>query len=198
MAAPTISVVPTSPASVKHDPANKGFKLEGDSASPGNFKYYGTNATGQKGYHSLPTTSGGGDGTPDGGEAGFGVTPLTVGDVTVQVHYIGPIAPTTFTGSPTAGYTLVVPGGSHVLWLDVYGNSTTTNSAGEFVLKVDNSANSYDRRFVLEINDLGPKQETDEEVRGHIMKEEVAGRVTTTTTPNIGGNYPGGFAAKFR
>lgn len=32
-----------------------GIKLSGDSASPGNSKYYGTNDSGTKGYHGLPT-----------------------------------------------------------------------------------------------------------------------------------------------
>lgn len=32
-----------------------GLKLEGDSATPGNTKYYGTNASGIKGFHTLPT-----------------------------------------------------------------------------------------------------------------------------------------------
>jgi hypothetical protein len=32
-----------------------GIKLEGDSATPGNDKYYGTNQSGVKGFHDLPT-----------------------------------------------------------------------------------------------------------------------------------------------
>jgi hypothetical protein len=39
-----------------------GIKLSGDSASPGNSQYYGTNGSGVKGYYALP----GGGGTPGG------------------------------------------------------------------------------------------------------------------------------------
>jgi len=33
-----------------------GLKLSGDSSSPGNSKYYGTNGSGTKGYHDLPSS----------------------------------------------------------------------------------------------------------------------------------------------
>ena len=35
-----------------------GVKLSGDSASPGNSKYYGTNSSGTKGFHSIPAGTG--------------------------------------------------------------------------------------------------------------------------------------------
>jgi hypothetical protein len=37
-----------------------GVKLDGDAASPGNSKYYGTDGAGAKGFHNLPTGGGGG------------------------------------------------------------------------------------------------------------------------------------------
>ena len=43
-----------------------GLKLSGDSTSPGNSKYYGTNSGGTKGFHTLPSGIGGSTGSVDG------------------------------------------------------------------------------------------------------------------------------------
>ena len=41
--------------SVTGNGSNSAFQLGGDASSPGNSKYYGTNASGTKGYHALPS-----------------------------------------------------------------------------------------------------------------------------------------------
>ena len=38
-----------------------GLKLEGDEASPGNLQYYGTDGSGAKGFHALPSFGSAGD-----------------------------------------------------------------------------------------------------------------------------------------
>lgn len=43
-----------------------GLKLSGDSTSPGNSKYYGTDSGGTKGFHTLPSGIGGSTGSVDG------------------------------------------------------------------------------------------------------------------------------------
>lgn len=106
--------------------------------------------------------------------------------------------PVEFTGDGANGWDIVLTADTHLLLFDFSGNSTTSNSNGEIVIRVDNSANGYPRKFVMDIVDDGPDQDTDEEARGHILKEVVAGNVTTLTVPNISGNYPNGFTAKFR
>lgn len=76
--APSITITgSTSLAGGGNLSANRTLTLSGDSASPGNSKYYGTNLSGVKGYHSLPTGGGGTAGatvvTPeDYGAAGNG------------------------------------------------------------------------------------------------------------------------------
>lgn len=69
MAVPTTAIVPAQPGSVEHDAAAKGFKLTGDALAPGADQYYGTDATGTKGYHALPVSA-------------TGATNLTVGSQT--------------------------------------------------------------------------------------------------------------------
>lgn len=52
----TITAAAITQMSVTSDAS--GLKLSGDSASPGNSKYYGTNSGGTKGFYDLPTGSG--------------------------------------------------------------------------------------------------------------------------------------------
>lgn len=50
--------------------ANRTISLVGDSATPGNSKYYGTNGSGTKGYYDLPAGGGAGDPTVGGDLSG--------------------------------------------------------------------------------------------------------------------------------
>jgi hypothetical protein len=52
-ATPAISAAARTQMSITSDAS--GLKLSGDAASPGNSQYYGTNGSGVKGYHALPT-----------------------------------------------------------------------------------------------------------------------------------------------
>lgn len=61
-----------------------GLKLSGDEASPGNSKYYGTNASGVKGFHALG--SGGGPGYSDE-EAQDAVGTILVDSSTIDFTY---------------------------------------------------------------------------------------------------------------
>lgn len=138
-----------------------------------------------------------GGGSGGGGGLAFGAIDRSSGGATASMRYLGSAAPT-MAGDGANGYDITVPAGSHLLSIDFKGDSTTTNAAGETVIRVDNSANSYERRFSMTIVDGGPDQDADLELRGHILKETVAGNVTTLSTPNIAGNYPSGFIMKLR
>lgn len=91
--------------------ANRTLSLVGDSASPGNSMYYGTDGAGTKGYYGLPagssvaTTTTTGTVTLAGDLGGTGATPsvLKVNGVSVS-------------GTPSAGQTLVASGSSAASW----------------------------------------------------------------------------------
>ena len=142
---------------------------------------------------------------PTGGGGGTGLTrgyhPLTVGSGTsllrANVRRLGGAVPT-LGGNASSGYTLTIPADTDLLRLDIKGNSNTANSAGDFVIAIDNSASGFPLEFIFSIDDEGQQQDTDEVVRGHVLTEVVSGNTTTLTIPNISGNYPSGFTLKLR
>ena len=137
--------------------------------------------------------TGGGGG---GGGATVGYDDLTAGGATVAIARIGADTPCTFSGDGANGWDIVA--GAHVMEIDFEGDSATSNAVGETVIRFDNSAQGRPRKFVMDIVDKGGCQDTDEEIRGHILSEEIAGNVTTLKVPNISGNYPNGFTMKLR
>lgn len=143
---------------------------------------------------NLPT----GGSTEPGSGAPYNVATLSAGGATVDVHYIGATAPG-FSGSASAGFDLSVQAGTHITAVDFIGQSSTSNGSGELVLRTNNSANGYDRRFTMDIYDGGNKQPLDKYSVGIIEAEQIAANVTTTTVPNIAGSFgASGFIAKFR
>lgn len=124
-------------------------------------------------------------------------TPTAIGAASLKVVRLGGSA-TTFGGSAAAGYTVTLAASSEALQVDFTGNSTTSNASGELVLAIDNSANSYDRFYIVRITDLSNNSQVDMELRGHTVTQTVAGNVTTLTIANIAGGYPSGFRALLR
>ena len=126
---------------------------------------------------------------------------LTVGSGTsvlrANIRRLGGAVPT-LGGDASSGYTLTIPADTDLLRLDIKGNSNTANSAGDFVIAINNSANGFPLEFSFSIDDEGQQQDTDEVVRGHVLQEVVSGNTTTLTIPNISGNYPSGFTLKLR
>lgn len=135
------------------------------------------------------------------GGGGGGLTrsvdnPAAIGAASIQAVRLGGSA-VTFGGDAVSGYTIGIPVGAEILQLDFSGSSTTTNASGELVVAIDNSANGYDRYFVVGIYDGGNDQKQDEFLNGNITKQEIAGNVTTVTIPNMNG-YPNGFRLLMR
>ena len=85
---PSITADVTTQQSITSD--GSGVKLSGDEASPGNSQYYGTDSGGTKGFHSLPSGSGGIT-TIASGSPGSGTTlditsiPATYGYLVLQI-----------------------------------------------------------------------------------------------------------------
>ena len=77
---------------------------------------------------------------------------LTSGTVTAAVRRFGGSAVSI--SNPGSGeYTLTVPSGADLMGAQVFGNNTTLNGSNEFLIRVDNSANSRDRRVTAQVYD---------------------------------------------
>jgi hypothetical protein len=72
--------------------ANRTLSLSGDSTTPGNSKYYGTNASGTKGYYTLPA----------GGGSGVTVVPRTTGYTAADGDFV-------IANATSGGFTVTMP-----------------------------------------------------------------------------------------
>jgi len=109
---------------------------------------------------------------------------LTSGAVTALVSRLGGSATTIST--PAAGeYNLSVKAGAHFLGADVFGTNATLNGSNEFILRVDNSLNSRDRRVNVQMYDANTGALVDPHAVGCNWTAVVAGNITTITFPGM-------------
>lgn len=129
-----------------------------------------------------------------GGGAGATVAfdALTSGTVTAAITRLGGSATTI--ANPSAGeYTLDVASGAHLEAATVFGNNTTLNGSSEFILRIDNSANSRDRRVIIQLYDANNGALVDQQVTATNHTQAVSGNITTITFPGMNGFGATGF-----
>lgn len=129
-------------------------------------------------------------------------TPAAIGTASIRVGRWGSATslPVTFTGDNLSGYTITIPVGVKVDWIDFTGDSTTSDALGEAVIVIDNAANGYPLTFNNEYFNLGvtPRQRVDADALGIFPTEAEAGSVVTVKHPNVSGNFTGGLLIKMR
>ena len=117
---------------------------------------------------------------------------LSSGTVTAEVDRLGGSATTI--ANPAAGeYDLDIQSGAHLLNATIFGNNTTLNGSQEMIIRLDNSANSIDRRVVVQLYDANNDALVDQQVTATVHTQSVAGNVTTITIPGLNGFGATGF-----
>lgn len=128
--------------------------------------------------------------------------PAAIGQATIRVGRWGSATSgaVTFTGDNLNGYTITIPVGVKVDWIDFHGDSTTSDALGEAVIIVDNTANGYPVTFNYAYwnKAVNPRQIIDSEALGIMATEAESGNVVTTKHPNISGNFTLGLLIKMR
>lgn len=122
---------------------------------------------------------------------------LSSGAVTVESDRFGGTA--TVLSNPGAGiYTLTGQTNSYVANATIFGNNTTLNGSNEMVINFDNSANSQDRRFIVQLYNATSDGLVDQQVTGTNHVQSVTGNVTTITIPGLNGFGATGFYVEIR
>lgn len=117
---------------------------------------------------------------------------LTQGTVTASVVRSGGSA--TAISTPASGeYTLTVQSGAHLVRASIYGNNTTLNGSSEMMVRIDNSANSRDRRVMVQIYDASNGAMVDQFATGTNHEQDISSNVTTLTIPGLNGFGSAGF-----
>lgn len=127
-----------------------------------------------------------------GGSSSESYDALTSGAVTATIGRIGGSATTI--ANPAAGeYDFVLQSGSGIQYADIFGNNTTLTGGGDFIIRFDNSANSRDRRYNIEIVDANTGTVVDIHALGMAYTQVIAGNETTITIPGLGALGAPGF-----
>jgi hypothetical protein len=119
-------------------------------------------------------------------------TPTTIGAVTAEVVRQGGTA-VTLTNPSSGEYTLVIPSGAHLQRATVFGNSTTLNGSNEFLLRINNSANSRKRRVTVQLYDANNGALVNQFTTSTNHSQSVTSNVTLLTFPGMNGFGTSGF-----
>lgn len=109
---------------------------------------------------------------------------LTSGTVTAKVYRNGGSA-TTISNPASGEYNLAIQSGSAFRGADVFGNSTTLNGSNEFVLRLDNGANSADRWPLIQVYDANTGALVDQQATSTNHTVSVSSNITTITFPGM-------------
>lgn len=94
---------------------------------------------------------------------------------------------TTLANTATGEYTFTVQASAGAVKIDIDGDNTILNGSNELVVKIDNSANSRDRRFVVQLYDDNNGALVDQQATGTAHTQTLSGNVTTITFPGMNG-----------
>jgi len=131
------------------------------------------------------------NGTPPGG-GGLPVQDnLAIAGVTADVDRDGNAAALI---NPAAGeYDIQMSAGSYFRRATVFGDDTTLTGTLAFILRIDNSANSEDRRVLVQLYDANGGSLVDQQATGTAHTQVVAGNVAVLTFPGMNGFGANGF-----
>lgn len=119
-----------------------------------------------------------------GGGSSAAEDALTSGTVTANVYRNGGTA-TTISNPASGEYDLSIKSSAAFRGADVFGNNTTLNGSNEFVLRVDNSANSADRRVLIQVYDRNTGALIDQQGTSTNHNATIAGNITTINFPGM-------------
>jgi hypothetical protein len=110
---------------------------------------------------------------------------LTSGSVTVNYSLFGTGTPTLT--SPTAGsYTFTMPANTDFRSIVVTGNSNNLNGSLEFIFAVNNTANSSDQHFNVQMYDIATNALVDQHATSTNHTQTVSSNTTTMVFPGMG------------
>lgn len=122
---------------------------------------------------------------------------LTQGAVTVSSFRLGGTATTIST--PAAGeYNLVVQSGAFMQTARIFGNNTVLNGSNEFIVRVNNSANSLNRTFNVQLYDANNGALVDQQITATNHTQTVGSNITVLTFPGMNGFGATGFYIELR
>jgi hypothetical protein len=110
---------------------------------------------------------------------------LTSGSVTVNYSLFGTGTPTLT--SPTAGsFTFTMPANTDFRSIVVTGNSNNLNGSLEFIFAVNNTANSSDQHFNVQMYDIATNALVDQHATSTNHTQTVSSNTTTMVFPGMG------------
>lgn len=127
-----------------------------------------------------------------GGGTALAYDNFTSGNFTANVTRFGALPPVF--NSPAAGeFNFTFPSNVDFSRMSIFGNNTTLNASQEMIIRLDNSANSRNRRIMLQLFDANNGAVVDQQLTATVHVVTVAGNITTITVPGLNGFGAAGF-----
>jgi hypothetical protein len=108
---------------------------------------------------------------------------LSDGNLTISVAFAGSVP--TLQVNTTGDYSIIIPAGSEVFSLDISADNTTLTGTGDFIFRIDNSANAEDLSFASQLYNPGNGALVDVFAQGNNHQRSYAGNVLTHSYPNM-------------
>lgn len=118
---------------------------------------------------------------------------LSSGTANFDVDRIGDDVATTL-NSPSAGeFDITIPAGVYADSVSVNGDNATLNASQEMIIRIDNSANTRDRKFVVQLYDANNDALVDQQITSTVHTQAAVGNITTIIIPGLNGFGATGF-----
>lgn len=122
---------------------------------------------------------------------------LTSGSVTARISRVGGTA-TTITNPSAGTYDLDIKSGADIERITVHGDNGDLDGSNQFILTIDNSANSAARTWMVQIYQTNTGALVDQQATATNHTQTVSGNVTTLTFPGMNGFGATGFDIELR
>jgi hypothetical protein len=111
---------------------------------------------------------------------------LVLGSVLVEVTRLGGTA--TSLSNPSQGeYVLAVPADTKVESIEIFGDNGDLNGANEMIFRINNSANSKNHRWMVQLYDANNGALVDQQATGTNHVQSISGAITSLTIPGLNG-----------
>lgn len=111
---------------------------------------------------------------------------VTIGNFVTRIDKFG-TGTVTVNNTAAGVYEFVIPAGTYVNHIQVSADNTTLNANQEMNIVINNTANSFPRRFILQLYDKANNALVDQQITGTVHLQTTSSNTVTFMVPGLNG-----------